>query len=448
MMSSVYVVGHVNPDTDSIAAAIGYAWLLRERDGLDAISARAGATNLQSSWVLKKLGLDTPVLITDASPRFESVVRRLDTTLPDRPLSEAWTIANRTEGIAPVLNPDGTPFGLVTGRSLFNFLSQQVGVRPDRRNLPISEILQLPCDQAADTHVLKFQVNAKIRDNLQRLLREEGDEFWVIDEAGHYVGICRQRDLLNPPRLKIIMVDHNEQQQSIGSMEEAELLEILDHHRLGNPSTHTPIKMTVDIVGSTSTLVSEQIEEAGLRPPASVAGVMLAGLLSDTLNLTSPTTTERDRTASDRLGRWSFVNGSELEKETRDSFGKKVLAASAGLSSRTPHEVVTGDMKVYNAGSITFVISQVEVSSINEIDGHVESLSAALNALRENKHVDFAMLMVTDVVRGSSRLLFSNPPAILDELPYQPLADNTRMADGVVSRKKQLLPVVLGLLEE
>jgi manganese-dependent inorganic pyrophosphatase len=448
MTTSIFVVGHVNPDTDSIASAIGYAWLLRERDGVDAVAARAGATNPQSSWVLKTLGLELPVLITDASPRFESVVRRLDTTFTGRPLTEAWGIASRTGGVAPVLNDDGTPFGLITGKSMFDYFTRQVGTRPEKGNLVISEILDQACEQAADVDVLKFQINAKIRDNLQRLLREEGDEFWVIDDKGRYVGICRQRDLLNPPRLKIIIVDHNEVQQSIASMEEAELLEILDHHRLGNPSTHVPIKMTVDIVGSTSTLVSEQIEEAGLRPPAQIAGMMLAGLLSDTLNLNSPTTTERDRIAADRLSRWSFVIGSVLEKETRDSFGKKVLAAGAGLASRAPKEIVSGDMKIYTAGGMKFAISQVEVSSLNEINGQVENLSAALNELREQKHFNFAMLMVTDVVRGSSRLLFSNPPAVLDELPYQPLIDSTRMAEGVVSRKKQLVPVVLGLLEE
>ncbi len=447
MKSTIYVCGHLNPDTDSIAAAIGYAWLLRERDGLDATAARAGAINAQSTWVLKTLNIEPPVLLTDASPRFDSVVRRLDTTYPDQPLSDAWMIANRTGGIAPILNEDGTPFGLITGSSLFNYLSRQVGTRPDIKNMTISEILNSPCKDAATSKVLKLQANSKIKDMLHRLLREEGDEFWVVDETGRYVGICRQRDLLNPPRLKIILVDHNEVQQSIGSLEEAELIEILDHHRLGNPSTHTPIKMTVDIVGSTSTLVSEQIEEAGLSAPVGIAGVMLAGLLSDTLNLTSPTTTERDKQAASRLSRWAFIRGSVLENETRESYGVKVLSASAGLSTRDPKEVVTGDMKIYSGGNTTFAIAQVEVSSLNEINGHVEALSDALDHLRESKHVDFAMLMVTDVVRGASRLIFSNAPALLDELPYQPLPDNTRMAEGVVSRKKQLLPVVLGLLE-
>jgi manganese-dependent inorganic pyrophosphatase len=447
MESPIYVIGHVNPDTDSIAAAISYAWLLRERDGLEVIAARAGALNAQSIWVLKTLGIDPPVLITDASPRFESVMRRLDTTTPNQPLTDAWVIASRTNGIAPVINEDGTPYGLITGRSLFDFLSHQVGVKPNRKNLTITEILNLPCNQAANTRVLKFQASTKIKDVLQRLLREEGDEFWVVDEAGRYLGICRQRDLLNPPRLKIIMVDHNERQQSLGSSEEAELLEILDHHRLGNPSTHIPIKMSVDIVGSTSTLVSEKIEEAGLSAPWQIAGVMLAGLLSDTLNLTSPTTTERDQVAAERLSRWTFVRGSAIEHETRESFGIQVLSASAGLATRSPQEVVNSDMKVYSAGEQRFAIAQVEVSSLNEVAAHVVPLNQALDDLRKTTSVDFAMLLVTDVVRGSSRLLLSNPPSVLDELPYQPLPDGTRLAEGVVSRKKQLLPVVLGLLE-
>ncbi len=446
--SPIYVVGHVNPDTDSIASAVGYAWLIRERDGVDAIAARAGAVNSQTAWVLKTLGLEAPVLITDASPRFSSVVRRLDTNTPDVPLRVAWTLANRTGGIAPVLNEDGTPYGLITGRSLFNYLGKLVGTSLKNQDIAINKILELPCREAADTNVSKYAVNTKIRDVINRILREEGDEVWVVDENGRYVGICRQKDLLNPPRLKIVLVDHNEPSQSVASLEEAELLEILDHHRLGNPSTHYPIKMTVDIVGSTSTLVSERIEESGLSAVPTIAGIMLAGLLSDTLILTSPTTTERDKDAAQRLARWTFVAGSPLANETIRSYGEKILSSSAGLGNRSPEEIVTSDMKIYTAGGLDFAIAQAEVSDLNEVTKQLEPLNDALDNLRKSKNVDFAMLMVTDVVRGSSRILFSNAPAVLDDLPYLPQPDNTRLAEGVVSRKKQLLPVVLGLLEE
>lgn len=447
MATPIYVVGHVNPDTDSIASAMGYAWLLRERDGMDTVAARAGALNLQTSWVIKHLGMEIPLLLTDASPRFESVMRRLDTTLPDKPLREAWSIASRTGGIAPILNSDGTPHGLMTGRSLFNFVNRLVGPMTRANEMRISEILDVQSQQAADTGVPKVHASTRIRDVLERLLREEGDEFWVVDDEGRYLGICRQRDLLNPPRLKLVLVDHNEAHQAVSSLEEAQLVEVLDHHRLGNPSTHIPIKFTVDIVGSTSTLVSEKIEVAGLSAPPGLAGMMLAGLLSDTLILTSPTTTERDKMASERLKRWAFVGGSALAGETIQSFGDKVLSAGAGLGARTPGEIVSTDMKIYRGGRYQFSISQAEVSNLYELNENLEGLNKALTDLRERKGLDFSMLMVTDVVRGSSRLLMQNPLPILDNLPYPPQPDGTLLAEGVVSRKKQLLPLVLGLLE-
>ena len=347
-----------------------------------------------------------------------------------------------------MLNSDGTPFGLITGRSLFNYMGKLVGSNLRKQDIALDKILELPCKEACDTEVSKYQVNTKIRDVLNRILREEGDEVWVVDENGRYVGICRQKDLLNPPRLKVILVDHNEPSQSVGSLEEAELLEILDHHRLGNPSPHQPIKMTVDVVGSTSTLVSERIEESGLSAPPNISGMMLAGLLSDTLILTSPTTTIRDQEAAQRLARWSFVPGSALQGENIKSYGEKILSASAGLGNRSPEEIVSSDLKIYNAGGLDFAIAQAEVSDLNEVTKQLEPLSRALEDLRIRKNLNFALLMVTDVVRGSSRILLSNPPAVLDELPYKPLSDNTILAEGVVSRKKQLLPVVLGLLEK
>jgi manganese-dependent inorganic pyrophosphatase len=447
MANPTYVIGHVNPDTDSIAAAMGYAWLLRERDGVDAVAARAGPINAQTGWVLKFLSQEPPLLLTDASPRFESVMRRLDTTTSDKPLSEAWGILSRTGGVAPIVTADGTPFGLLTGRSLFAFLSRLVGPHPRRGDITVNEILEIPCDQAADQSVPHFSSSTRIRDVLNRILREEGDEFWVLDEAGRYAGICRQRDLLNPPRIKVILVDHNEAHQALGALEEAELIEILDHHRLGNPSTFTPIKFTVDIVGSTSTLVSEGVEDAGLSAPPALAGILLAGLLSDTLILTSPTTTARDRRAGERLARWAFVSGGPLANETIKTYGQKVVASGSGLGSRAPREVVTTDMKIYRAGSCQFAIAQAEVSDLYEITERLADLNHALGDLRDSKGLNFAMLMVTDVVRGSSRLLTTEAPPALDDLPYPPLPDGTRLAEGVVSRKKQLLPVVLSLLE-
>ena len=447
MHNQTYVIGHVNPDTDSIASAMGYAWLLRQRDGVDATAARAGALNPQTAWVLKTLGLEPPALLTDASPRFESVMRRLDTISPDSQLGLAWTLASKTGGIAPVVTEDGKPFGLINGFSLFNYFSQILGPRPG--DTTVREMMSAPCKDAADTSVPKYSANAHIRDSLNRLLRDDYDTYWVVDETGRYLGIANQRDTLNPPRLKIILVDHNEPRQAIAALEEAELLEILDHHRLGNPHTHQPIKFTVDIVGSTSTLVTEQTAEAGLSMPPALAGTLLAGLLADTLILTSPTTTPRDKDAAQRLARWALVGGSPLNGETIESYGKKVLSAGAGFSNRKPEEVVSTDIKPFEAGGFKFAVAQAEVTDLVQLTDHLAPLSKALNDLKDKRGLDFAVLLITDVVRGTSRLIVSsNHPPILNDLPYPPLADGTRDAQGVVSRKKQLLPVVLGLLEK
>lgn len=446
--SAIYVIGHINPDTDTIASALGYAWLLNQRDGVEAIAARAGALNPQTAWVLKKLQLDPPMLLTDASPRFEAVSQRLDTIFPDSPLSDAWTLAARTGGLAPIVTNDGKPYGLISGFSLFGFFIQMLGPKPILTSSNLSDVMSAPCRDAADTTVPKFYANAFIRDAINRILRDEYDDYFIINEQGLYHGIARQRDLLNPPRLKVILVDHNEPRQAIASLEEAELIEILDHHRLGNPYTHTPIRFSVDIVGSTSTLVTERTIEAGLSLPPALAGLLLAGVLSDTLLLKSPTTTPRDRQAVERLARWAFSGGSPLKDETVESFGKAVLSAGVGLTERNPSEIVNTDVKVYESSGYKFAIAQVEVTDLVTLTENLTALQTALNEMHEHKSLDFAILLVTDVVRGSSRLLLSaGSPPVLDYLPYPVLADGTRDAPGVVSRKKQLLPVVLGLLE-
>jgi manganese-dependent inorganic pyrophosphatase len=446
MPDQIYVIGHVNPDTDSIASAMGYAWLLRERDGVNAVAARAGAINPQTSYVLKRLGLDPPILLTDASPRFESVTRRLDTIRPDAQLGLAWTLASKTGGIAPVVGEDGKPYGIINGMSMFKYFTDTLGPRPG--DTTVREMMSAPCRDAADLTVPKYVASAHIRDSLNKILRDEFNDCWVIDEHGVYVGIANQREILNPPRLKIILVDHNEPRQAIAALEEAELLEILDHHRLGNPYTHQPIRFTVDIVGSTSTLVTELTAEAGFSMPPPLAGTLLAGLTADTLILTSPTTTPRDKAAAERLARWAFVGGSPLKGETIQTYGKAVVNAGAGLSNRDAKDVVSTDIKPFEAGGFKFAVAQVEVTDILQLTDHLESLQTALNDLRDKRGLNFAMLLITDVVRGTSRLLVtSDAPSILDDLPYPPLADGTRNAQGVVSRKKQLLPAILGLLE-
>ena len=445
-MEPVYVIGHVNPDTDAIAAAAGYAWLLRERDGQNAIAARAGPTNPQTTWVLKTIGLDAPRFLPDASPRFERIARPLPPVLPDRPLREAWAVASVSHAGAPVVDADGRPQGLVTGDSVFRFLSQQMDDRLDLDNISVARVLAVPCSVAMDADVPRFSCTMRVRDARGRVLRDERDDFFVVAEDGAYFGICRTPDVLNPPRLRLILVDHNEAGQALGALEEADLIEVLDHHRLGNPPTNIPIPFTVDPVGSTSTLVTERVLAAELIAPPAIAGLLLAGVLSDTLIFKSPTTTDRDRVAAACLAGWCLGTPS-LPFESVEAYGEAVVSAGSGLAVRGVDSILNSDLKIYEAGDLKFGIAQAEVANRHELSARLEEIRTGLEALAEAKGLDLAVLMVTDVVRGSSRLVLAGRlSARLEGLPYQSLPDGTLDAPDLVSRKKQLLPVMLSLL--
>jgi manganese-dependent inorganic pyrophosphatase len=444
-LTPLHVIGHLNPDTDAIASAMGYAWLLRERDGANAIAGRAGALNPQTTWVLKTVGLEPPVLLADASPRFDRISRTLPPILPDRPLREAWAVAADSRA-APIVHADGQPLGLVTGSSVFQFLSRQVEARVDLDSVSAARILNVAAREATDTAVPRFARSMRVRDGRAKVLREERDDFLVTEEDGRYYGLCRTPDVLNPPRMQIILVDHNEPGQALGALDEADLVEVLDHHRLGNPYTTRPIPFTVDPVGSTSTLVGERIMAAGLTPPPAMAALLLGGIMSDTLVLRSPTTTERDNRTAEQLARWAFSNGT-LNFEGVLDFGQAVLASGAELTNRSVESILNSDLKLYEGRDMKFGVAQVEVANLLELNSRVQEITEGMEQLSSAKGLGLMVLMVTDVVRGGSRLVLAGQRERLNDLPYRQLADGTLDAPDLVSRKKQLLPAVLALLE-
>lgn len=445
----VYVIGHRNPDTDTIMAAIGYAWLLRERDKLNAIAARAGQVNLQTEFALARFGLDMPALLSDASARFGAVARQIESLTPDHPLRDAWMLIARTGRVAPIVQPDGAPLGLVTGVSVFKHLTHHLGdtiasAQMTLAELPFGRVLEMPCRDAVDTSAPRFEADERISDVLPRILRTETFDYLVTDH-GRYLGVCHKSDLLHPPRLRLILIDHNEMGQAIGGLAEAELLEVLDHHRLANPPTHMPIAFHVDPVGSSSTLVAERAMRSGLAPPRPIAGALLSGLLSDTLVLRSPTTTDRDRVAAVQLASWAFAGQSDPYQAMQD-YGRELLQASMA-QARTPDQMVSGDCKEYEAAGLRFGIAQVEVAGMQEIEAQLDEIRQALHRQCVAHNLNFAALMVTDVVMGNSRLIYCDEAHHLSALPYARRADDTFDMPGVVSRKKQLLPTLLGTLQ-
>ena len=205
------------------------------------------------------------------------------------------------------------------------------------------KLIAIPCGEACDMDVPRFALTDRISDHRERVMRTQRDDFWVVDGNGKYVGICTRADMLRPPRMKLVLVDHNEPAQAVNGLLEADLLEVLDHHRLGTINTTVPISFHVDAVGSCSTLVAERLHLAQLEPPPEIAGMLLAGVLSDTLVFKSPTTTARDHAAARWLAERAF--GAEAERQTQ-RFGEALLRAGADVSNRSAQDMVQADLKL------------------------------------------------------------------------------------------------------
>jgi manganese-dependent inorganic pyrophosphatase len=264
----IYVVGHRNPDTDSIASAIGYAWLHRERDGEDAIAARAGSPNPQTLFALKHFGVDSPLLLEDAAPRFKSIRHHIEPLTPTNPLSDAWRLSAELGRAVPVVDVQRSPVGMVTGLSVFKYLSRHL----DMADAPFRALIGVPCGEACDPDVPRFNANDRVSDYLSSIMNTDREDFWIVGSDGKYQGICTRADMLHPPRTRLILVDHNEASQAVSGLAEADVLEVLDHHRLATINTTIPIAFHIDTVGSCSTLVAERMRMARLTPPPGIAG--------------------------------------------------------------------------------------------------------------------------------------------------------------------------------
>ena len=444
----VYVIGHRNPDTDTIATALGYAWVLATRDGLNCRPARAGEVNAQTAFALKRFGVEPPELLTDAWMRVGQLAQRIGPLSPRQPLLDAARAVAAVRRAIPVVGEDGKPVGIITGAGLFAALNDLLAGPITAR---LEERLASPCLSATDRGVPIFRSDERVRDVRSLALRGAHDDFPVVDEEDHYIGLVQKADLLAPRQVRLALVDHNEAGQAVPGLEEADIIAVLDHHRLGNLPTPAPIRFKADPVGSCSTLVIEEALAANLTPPPGLCGMMLCGILSDTLVLRSPTTTGRDRAAAAQLAVLAGLVPSEAPAAEREaamaSLGTELLAAGAGLGQRPADQVLRADLKTYQQGAIRFAIAQVEVPGFAELEERVGELRQALEELRESRGFEFALLLVTDVVRGTSRLVTAGPERLFDGLPYPRRADRTLDAPGVVSRKKQLLPAVLAALE-
>jgi manganese-dependent inorganic pyrophosphatase len=293
-------------------------------------------------------------------------------------------------------------------------------------------------ERMIETDYPSFQPEMFLEDARQLAANSAAFIFPVIDEHGVLVGILSKSDFLKDIPRQLILVDHNELTQAVHGAEKVPIVEILDHHKLGGFSSNTPILFWNNPVGSTSSIVTMCYEQLGIGVPPPIAGLLMAGLVSDTLNLTSPTTTPVDCDLLNRLSKIAGINPEDLASE--------IFSVGSPLLTMTAEQAITADCKPYDEGDHRFSVAQIEELSFAHFHEKRDALLAALDIYRKRDGLLFSCLLVTDINTQMSLLLVQGSDAFLQKIDYPQSTPHVWELAGVVSRKKQLLPYLLHCL--
>jgi manganese-dependent inorganic pyrophosphatase len=532
----VYVSGHRNPDTDSIAAAIGYAELKNRLDGkrFEYVPVRLGFANAQTEWLLKRSGANLPVLLPHAKLRVRDVMRTSFPVASGSDPVRTVGLLMAPKDVVPIVDDDGVLLGVLTERALARRYIREsreasrldeptavraivdvlegelvagdpereihgrvwvqamhssspskveagdvvvVGDRPNAQQDALRKgisLLVLSNDVAAGDDILRLASEAGtaiVRSSLDSYVTSrmitlsepcrafaDGDPLTVglddlvsdiaeqikdvhyraavaIDHGGRPLGLITRSDLVNPAPRRVLLVDHGERAQSVPGIEEAEIVEILDHHHIGSIETKHPVTAIFDPVGSTATLVTERFRQAGAEPTPSTATMLLGAIVSDTVLLTSPTTTERDRAATAYLESLLALDASE--------FGREMFERSSDVEGVGAGDLVTRDLKEYELdGERTLSIAQIESVGRAVFERTGELLTAIEKQRARSDQVLFA-LMLTDILAGDTLLLVAGAGKIAERAFGKPVVDGAIELPGVMSRKKQVAPGLL-----
>ncbi len=537
----IVVVGHRNPDTDTIASPIAYAWLkTREEPDERFQPYRLGELNRETRFVLDYFDVPEPPLLTHVYRRVREAMVRDVVTAPEDATAYDVGFLMRERGVrsVPLVNQDEEPVGLVTTRTLaelyiheagtFSFaaepptVSQVVrtldgellvggadkrltgrpvvaamtpalmrkflrpgdvvvvanrldaqrtalemgasalivsgGIRPRRSILTMAtqrrvvvilsphstastlRLLRLstPALAMAEKHPLTFAPDEILSEITPDMMQDRHGVAVVVDDKNHIVGILTRHDLLHPKRRRVILLDHSEPPQAVAGIEEADILEIIDHHRLGGLETRAPLRVLVQPVGSSATLVFQRYGEVGLTPPVDMAGLMLAAILSDTMLLRSPTTTNADREAADALAGLAGVRWQQ--------FGTEMYRAKTDISGLSAWDIVTGDLKPYTFGGQRIAIAQVEVADREQVLARLDEVRTALQRLRDEGRYDLTLLLVTDVLAEGSLVVAVGNTRLVERAFGVSLREGYAWLPGVLSRKKQVVPTLASVV--
>ena len=429
-MSRVYITGHKNPDLDSICAALAYANLKTRLDkSNEYIPVRCGHLGESTKRILNALGIEPPVYMKDVFPKVADVCLNVSERIEaDAPLTElAKSFKDTNPSVTPIFE-NGVFYGLLSVDDISTWFMTKLASKHRIKTPLIRELVR-----EQEEHV---QLTDLFEDAKAALSHSKKRGLAVFDND-EYAGFVTRRCFLKAPKYDLIMVDHNEPAQSINGIETANILEIIDHHRLDPIKTEMPIFIDSEPLGSTCTIVYRNFIRSRLRPDEYTAKVLLTGIMADTLVLNSPTTTRVDAEAAGALAKICGVDAYE--------FGRSMYSYVERLAAQDLSQAVLADFKKFKEKGVRFGAGQCEVTTLEDMDEYKERLLDTLKVVRERKGVDWAVVMITDVMTQRSVLFTTDFPAV-KHLQYSVLEPGILDMPGVVSRKKQLLPELIHAL--
>jgi manganese-dependent inorganic pyrophosphatase len=547
MEKLVYIIGHRNPDTDSVVSAAAYAALKQAQGFRNCRAARAGKISPQTEYILERFGVPPPEYLPDLIPKAAYYVSEPPATIPAE--VSVWEALERMQQggqrVLPIVDRNGVyrsmfhyrafsryiithinpnkksdfPVSvdhlvqLLGARSFTLFNNQEVKMSPivvaaasleffkthledgrpeeslaivgDRRDIQrycierkvralilsngltldgeltaLAEknrvsVISSPYDTSSaamliiysapvgfmgDDTVPLMKLSDPIRKIREPLSHAPSRCLPIGDDEGRVAGLIFEGDLAREPNIEVIMVDHNEPSQAIEGIENYHVLEVIDHHRLGNLSTRYPITFINRVVGATCTIITGLYREQKVPLEKNIAGILLCGILSDTLSLQSATTTGTDREAAEYL---SSITGLDVK-----TLGQELQAAANKVNSRPADELVALDMKEYAEQGVSFTVSQIETDNPGPLVARKAEIAGALEKARSAKDYLFSALLVTDVTYLDSLLFVAGKKTFTAHLAFPLMEEGIYVLKEVVSRKKQLLPLLAELVEK
>ena len=543
----VWVVGHKNPDTDSICAAISYAYLKNQSgDKKTYVAKRAGAVNEETRYVLERFGVEEPPLVSYAGAQIKDInIRKTAGVSNQISLKRAWELMKKLEVVTlPVTNQFGKLEGVIVtkdiatsymdvldncvlskARTQYKTIAETIDgevyagnehahfvrgkvviatsnpeymadyiedddlvILGDREEaqmqairsnasciiigggLEVAEevkklaekrdcvIITTPFDTFSVARLINqsmpikqymtrrelvtFDIDDYVDDVKDVMSRVRHRDFPVLGSNGNYVGMISRRNLMNMQKKQIILVDHNEKSQAVDGIGEAEILEIIDHHRLGSLETVSPVYFRNQPLGCTSTIIYQMYQEQRVEIPKEIAGLLLSAIISDTLMFRSPTCTPLDKSVAKRLA--------EIADVDIEDHAKKMFRAGSDFKNKTTEEIFYQDFKIFHTEDCDFGVAQISAMSGEELEQIGEQLRPFLPQVLGEKRLNMVYVMLTDLLEESSKIIFAGEDAgkiLAHAFKKQEDADGI-LLDGIISRKKQMIPTLMNEMSE